>query len=91
MTIIFLFPLTFPKKIFMGIQKYLKKLGAQIRKLREEQHLSQSDLARMVDRDRQMIHKLENGDLNATVATLKLIAEALQIPVGSLFEFEDEQ
>jgi len=74
----------------MGLQKYLKQLGGQIRKLRQERHLSQSDLARLVDRDRQTIHKLENGDLNATVASLKRIAEALQIPVKRLFEFEGD-
>lgn len=72
----------------MAIQKYLKELGANIRKLREERNITQSQLARMVDKDRQTIYKIETGELNSTVKSLKLIADALKIPVKRLFDFE---
>lgn len=86
MTIIFWFPLTFP--YYMGLEKYLKELGNHIRKLRDDRHITQSELARLVDKDRQTIHKLEKGKLNATVESLKQIADALKIPMKKLFDFE---
>ena len=72
----------------MGLDKYLRELGSHIRKLREDKHITQSELARLVDKDRQTIHKLEKGELNATVESLKQVADALKIPVKKLFDFE---
>jgi DNA-binding XRE family transcriptional regulator len=72
----------------MNDQKYLERLGAHIRKLREEKEISQSELARLADKDRQSIHRLEKGEVNPSVLFLKQIAKALEVPLKDIFDFE---
>jgi len=65
-----------------------KKIGERIIKLRTQKGLSQSDLARACNKDRQAIEKLENGRVNPTLYTLLEISEALQIPLADLVNLQ---
>ena len=65
-----------------------KKIGERIIKLRVQKGLSQSDLARACNKDRQAIEKLENGRVNPTLYTLLEISEALQIPLADLVNLQ---
>lgn len=65
-----------------------KIIGKQVVKLRTSKGWSQSDLARACLKDRQAIEKLENGKVNPTLFTLFEVANAMEIPISRLLEFE---
>ena len=51
------------------------KIGLLLRKAREEKHLTQSELADLVDKKREYISKIENNGRNLTLKTLFDIVE----------------
>lgn len=65
---------------------FLKKLGAQLRKLRETANLTQLDLALTFDNHEEQISRIERGKHNLSVCTLKKIADAYNLSLAELFE-----
>jgi putative transcriptional regulator len=63
------------------------KLGAHIRKIREKKGISQSGLAKLVDKERQSIQRLEAGNMNPTFYYLCEIADGLKVDVEELLNF----
>lgn len=61
-----------------------KKIGQRIVEIRTKKGLSQSDLARACNKDRQAIEKLENGKSNPTLYTLLEISVALEVSLTEL-------
>ncbi len=51
------------------------KVGLLLRKAREDKHLTQSELAELVDKKREYISKIENNGGNLTLKTLYNIVE----------------
>jgi len=51
------------------------KVGLLLRKAREDKHLTQSELAELVDKKREYISKIENNGGNLTLKTLYDIVE----------------
>jgi len=51
------------------------KIGLLLRKAREEKHLTQSELAELVDKKREYISRVENNGSNLTLKTLFDIVE----------------
>lgn len=51
------------------------KIGLMLRKAREDKHLTQSELAELVDRKREYISRIENNGSNLTLKTLFDIVE----------------
>ncbi|MBD3749294.1 MAG: helix-turn-helix transcriptional regulator [Sphingobacteriales bacterium] len=51
------------------------KIGLLLRKAREDKHLTQSELAELVDRKREYISRIENNGSNMTLKTLFDIVE----------------
>ena len=70
-------------------KKALILLGKRIRKLREEQDISQAQLAFEVGISREHITRIENGHLNTTFYTLYKIASVLEVEFQDLFPFLD--
>lgn len=66
----------------------IKKLGQTIVKIRESKNISQSDLARLCMKDRQSIERVENGKTNPTISYLLDIAEALEVNLRDLTDFD---
>jgi transcriptional regulator with XRE-family HTH domain len=64
----------------------LKQLGARIRTIREELHLSQEECAAICRIDRGHISKLERGFPNATVLHLAKVAHGLGVEMVDLFK-----
>jgi transcriptional regulator with XRE-family HTH domain len=60
-------------------------LGAQIRRLREEQHLSRERLAELAAIDRAYYGGIERGERNVAAINIIRIAGALGVEVGRLF------
>lgn len=72
----------------MTKDQFQKKIGANVKRIRTEKGISQSQLASACGKDRQSIHKVENGEFNATSYYLFQIAEGLEVKVSELFSFE---
>lgn len=73
------------QKIFDKV--FLKELGKRIAMLRRDKGLTQLDLAIRMDNHAEQIGRIERGQLNVTISTLKNIAEALEITLQELFNF----
>ena len=67
---------------------YYQIVRGNIKKYRTERNLTQQNLAEMTDMSREYITDIENESRNkhVTIAVLGRIAEALEIPIGKLFE-----
>jgi len=62
-----------------------KKLGKNIKKLRELQGLSQEELSLNLDLDGSYIGKVENGKLNITIDKISSIANFFDVDIIELF------
>lgn len=69
----------------MKTDEILKQLGTKIRSLREEQKITQQELAYRCDFETSNMSRIEVGKSNFTVGTLNKIAVALNIPIKDLF------
>ena len=62
-----------------------KRVGFNIRKIRENKGLSQEKLAALADLHRAYIGQIERGEKNIGLRNLEKIAKALSISVKDLF------
>ncbi|UII75457.1 helix-turn-helix domain-containing protein [Flagellimonas sp. HMM57] len=63
------------------------KIGDRIKQLRKDRNISQAELARLCERDKQHIELIENHKVSANTYTLYTIATALNIELKELFDF----
>lgn len=69
-------------------KKLAKALGEHIRSLRLQQGLSQEDLSNEAEIPLSQVGRIERGEINATVSTLFVIAEALKIDLKAIVDFK---
>ena len=67
-------------------ESVLKQLGARIRLIRRELHLSQQECAALCHIDRAHMSRLERGVPNASVLHLAKLAHGLGIEIADLFK-----
>ncbi|MBI3509939.1 MAG: helix-turn-helix transcriptional regulator [Bacteroidetes bacterium] len=72
-------------------KKFLKNLGKQIRKFREEQGISQDQLAFECEMHRTNINRIEKGKISVGVARLNQIAKTLGVTFSKLVEFTEKK
>lgn len=65
-----------------------EKFGERLREIRLERGLTQEELARKAGFHRTYAGNIERGLENPTIEAVSRIAEVLDVPVKSLFEFE---
>ena len=65
------------------------RIGKQIKKLRTAKNISQAELGRLCDKDRQHIGLIENNKISANIYTLYQIAKALKVDLKELFDFKN--
>ena len=70
--------------------KYLKALGRNLRRIREANKISQEALSGKMDTSPSQVGRIERGEINPTVSTLKSIADSLNIEVKDLFNFNPD-
>jgi len=63
-----------------------KKLGDNIKKIRNRKGMSQGDICRALDMDRGYMSAIENGKKNITIQQLERIAQALGVSVDKLLK-----
>lgn len=64
----------------------LKKLGANIKRLREAKGLSFRELSYACDIDNSKISKIEKGQINITFTTILQLARALEVQSSALLQ-----
>ena len=60
-------------------------IGRQVRTLRKRLNMTVANLAKQAQMSSGMLSKIENGLTSASLATLNALANALHVPVTSLF------
>lgn len=63
-----------------------KKLGDNIKRIREEKGMSQGDISRALNMDRGYISRVESGQKNPTISNIEKIAKALGVSPDKLFK-----
>jgi transcriptional regulator with XRE-family HTH domain len=66
-------------------------IGQKIRTLRNAKGLTLADLAARIQVSASLISQLERGGVNPSLSLLKSISDALEIPLGSLIEGEEQK
>ena len=64
-------------------------IAYNLKKLREEQNLSQGQLAERAGVSKVIISQIEKGDSNPTINTIWKLTSALGLPYTSLLEMEE--
>ena len=62
------------------------RFGTRLRQLRAEREMSQADLAKASGMSREYIARLELGQQDPTLGTMRKLAKALKVKVGALVE-----
>ncbi len=65
-------------------------IGHQVRQFRQELRLTTAEVAKLADLSVGMVSKIENGATSPSLATLKGLARALNVPVTALFRKFDQ-
>ena len=68
------------------MDEIFKKLGQNLKRIREEKGMTQGDICRALDIDRGFISSIENGKRNPTLSTIKKIADAVGVSVDELLK-----
>ena len=66
-----------------------KRVGLNIRRIREERGLSQEKLAALADVHRTYIGQIERGEKNIGVVNLEKIANALEVDIRILVDINE--
>lgn len=80
--------MTFSLVISIRNKIYLKEFGVNLQKLRLFKKLSQEELAYEADIPISQVGRIERGEINTTVSTIKALARALGMHPQRLFEFD---
>ncbi|MFT5821531.1 MAG: transcriptional regulator with XRE-family HTH domain [Crocinitomix sp.] len=68
-----------------------EEVGDNIRKMREEKGLTQTELANKILSDRQYLYKIETGKVGLSVVKLAVIATALGVEITDLLDFSSKK
>ena len=74
--------------ITMTEKQLFKKLGLKIKQLRTERGYSQNVFGLEIDMEKSNVSRLEAGNVNARIGTLKRVAEALEITLPELLDIK---
>ena len=74
-------------QLVLSKQELSVKIGDRIKKIRNEKGISQAELGRMCEKDKQHIELIENNKVSPNIYTLYIIASALEIDLKELLDF----
>jgi transcriptional regulator with XRE-family HTH domain len=66
---------------------YMKMFGVHLQEIRLSKKMTQESLAYSSDIPISQVGRIERGEINTTISTVKTLAKALNIPVKDLFDF----
>jgi len=67
---------------------FLKRFGENLRRLRESKGLSQEELYFRANLSKNQVGNIERGEVNTTISTAYALAQALEVELPVLFQFE---
>jgi ribosome-binding protein aMBF1 (putative translation factor) len=67
--------------------EFLRAFGVHLRSLRTAKGWSQEMLAYNADLSLSQIGRIERGEINPTISTVRVLAETLKVPVAEMFLF----
>ena len=70
-------------------EKFIRKFGENIQKLRKEKGWTQEDLSSATDIPRTQLGRIERGQVNTTIKSMLRISKALNINIRKLFDFDE--
>jgi len=74
-------------KSYFKDEKFLKKFGANLKKIRKNKGISQEQLANELGFSQPHIVKIELGYVNTSISHAHAMAKALKVTTQSLFDF----
>lgn len=88
-----LFNLVDPFRVMDKEQAHIKKqlllkIGNRIRSLREKKGISQAELGRRCLQGSSWMARIENGNVNSSIFTYHIVAEALEVNLDELFKVD---
>lgn len=73
--------------VYYRDEQFIKKFGANLKKVRKAKGISQEDLANELGFSQSHIVKIELGQVNTSISHVAAIAKILKIPPSELFQF----
>jgi DNA-binding XRE family transcriptional regulator len=74
------------KSKICGVDTPTKRLGKNIKRIREQKNMSQGDVCRATGLDRAQVSNIESGNGNPTLATIERLAGALGVTSDELLK-----
>lgn len=74
-------------KSYYKDEKFLKKFGVNLKRVRKEKGISQEELANALGFSQPHIVKIELGQVNTSISHVSAIAKALDVSVSYLFDY----
>jgi transcriptional regulator with XRE-family HTH domain len=65
---------------------FVKAFGAKLREIRIEKGMSQVELANTAEIPINQVGRIERGEINTTLVTIKALADALKVEVSLFFK-----
>jgi transcriptional regulator with XRE-family HTH domain len=84
-------PLQNPHELVGKDNRLEISIGHQVRELRRKLQMTVAELAKLADLSQGMLSKIENGAISPSLATLKSLSRALNLPVTTFFRKYEEQ
>ena len=69
-------------------QKTLNKIGRRIKQLRQEQNLTQKELAFKCDFEVKQVQRIEYAEVNCSVSHIAAIAKAFKLTLSEFFDMD---
>lgn len=63
-----------------------KKLGKNLKKIRTQKNITQSEIAKQLNVNRSFVSNLENGKTNPTLSTITKLAQVLKVSANELLK-----
>ena len=70
---------------------YDKLVGNNLKRIRLEIGLTQSEVAELLDKNLRTVQKYEKGEISLSVSTLGYIAETLEADISEFFHFAEQR
>ena len=65
------------------------KFGMKVKEIRLSKNLTQFDLGTMLDLDPKHISRIELSQVDVRLSTISRLADALEVPIRTFFDFDD--
>ena len=69
--------------------KFVARFGKNLRRIRKSKKVSMEKLAYDSGMDYSQVSRVEKGQINTSISTVKVFADSLGVDVHILFQFED--